>query len=176
MSHKELRWEPSDLLPGAEVALGVLYCTVLYCTVLYCTVLYCTVLYCTVLYCTVLYCTGLDQSVGYNVIYHKLLFQKMEIIGFSQKSLSLFKDYLENRRQIVTVDGQMSDEVYIGPVSCSLYLLYIMDLPLLFQDITTSIETIENTETGGQNMKVKRVELKTTPPQVVTNRTKKTKK
>ena len=120
----------------------MLHCTALYCAVLHCTVLlYCTVLYCTVLYCTVLYCTVLYCTV--TVLYCTVLYCTV---------LIYFKNYLQNRRQQVTLEGTYSDELHSGPfsviqgsvLSCLLFLIYTLDIPMLFLNTRLSIEKLHN--------------------------------
>ena len=83
----------------------------------------------------------LDQSAAYDVVWHPLLLQKLEILGFQEKTLKLFKSYLSDRRQRVLVDSFLSDELAIGPLSvCQgstlsgiLYIIYTLDYPLIYQ-------------------------------------------
>ena len=62
----------------------------------------------------------LDQSAAYNIVWHPLLIQKLQILGFQEKSLKLFKSYLSDRRPRVLVDSFLSDEAgYRSPVCLS---------------------------------------------------------
>ena len=88
----------------------------------------------------------LDQSAAYDTISHKILIDKMSILGFQENTTKYFTSYLTDRQQSVYVDGFLSDSLHIGQVSvvqgsvlsCLLYLIYIMDLPLLFEDTPVS--------------------------------------
>ena len=97
----------------------------------------------------------LDQTAAYDIISHDLLMKKLEILGFSQHTLQLFKNYLSNRSQETIVDGTYSNELFSGPtsviqgsvMSCTLFLIYTMDLPYLFTQTRTKIENyVENKE------------------------------
>ena len=82
----------------------------------------------------------LDQTSAYDLISHKILIQKMKLLGFDEHTVDYFTSYLANRSQITIVDGTKSEELYSGPMSviqgsmlsCLLFLLYTLDLPLLF--------------------------------------------
>ena len=84
----------------------------------------------------------LDQSKAYNLVSHDLLLKKLEIIGFQPQALRIMKSFLENRKQYVQVDGFRSENLMVGPnsvvqgsvLSCTLYLIFILDLPELFHN------------------------------------------
>ena len=90
----------------------------------------------------------LDQSSAYDVICHQKLIEKMKILGFDNNAIQFFKDYLNRRRQMVTVDTFQSETLFTGPLSvCQgstlsglLYLIYTLDYPLLFFEKKISIE------------------------------------
>ena len=90
----------------------------------------------------------LDQTAAYDIISHEILVKKMELLGFTQHTLELFKSYLKNRSQKVMVDGTTSEELFSGPtsviqgsvMSCTMFLLYTLDLPYLFTETITKIE------------------------------------
>jgi hypothetical protein len=85
---------------------------------------------------------ALDQSAAYDIICHKILLKKLRILGFNNNTLNLFRSYLEDRTQQVSVDGALSEKLHIGPMSvvqgsilsCLLFLLYTLDLPLLLHE------------------------------------------
>ena len=90
----------------------------------------------------------IDQSAAYDTIDHPILLEKMEAVGFNNSTLNYFKSYLKDRRQSIHMEGDVSDELYIGnmsviqgsTLSCLLYLLYTLDLPLLFYNSKLTIK------------------------------------
>ena len=55
--------------------------------------------------------TLLDLSAAFNTMDHNILLQRLEhTFGISDSALSLFRSYLSDRTQIVTVNGLRSDE------------------------------------------------------------------
>ena len=94
----------------------------------------------------------LDQTAAYDIIYHPILINKMEKLGFDNHTLNYFKNYLKDRRQQVTLDGQYSHELHSGPfsviqgsvLSCLLFLIYTLDIPVLFLETTLKIEEYIN--------------------------------
>ena len=82
----------------------------------------------------------LDQSKAYDVISHPILLDKMKILGFSMKTLAIFKNYLNGQRQYVVIDSFPSQPLLVGPtsvtqgsiLSCVLYLIFIMDITDIF--------------------------------------------
>ena len=94
---------------------------------------------------------ALDQSSAYDLIDHRILLSKLQILGFDREALSWFTSFLSNREQCVYVDGHYSDYLHIGHksviqgsvMSCLLYLIYVLDIPNLFH---TSQHKIEDTD------------------------------
>ena len=82
---------------------------------------------------------AMDQSAAYDLIDHQILL-KMTILGFDKKNTDWFQNYLNNRQHKVYIDGAWSDTLHVGGksviqgsvLSCALYLIYVMDIPLLF--------------------------------------------
>ena len=107
----------------------------------------------------------LDISAAFDTVWHKGLLAKLEQIGLDDKVLDMFTSYLENRKQVVVVDGQISDEKYVkcgvpqgsklGPL---LFIIYINDIIkdiesdiLVFADDTTLLASgTDPAETSAQ--------------------------
>ena len=107
----------------------------------------------------------LDISAAFDKIWHNGLIAKLNQIGVEDKQLNLFKSYLDNRKQIVVVDGIKSETESIkagcpqgsrlGPL---LFIIYINDLTenlesdiIIFADDTTILATGRNSnETSAQ--------------------------
>ena len=90
----------------------------------------------------------LDQTAAYNIIFHPILLQKMELLAFKNHTLTYFKNYLSNRRQQVSLEGTLSNELHSGPfsviqgsvLSCLHFLIYTLDIPLLFLEARLNLE------------------------------------
>ena len=90
----------------------------------------------------------LDQSAAYDIICHEKLVQKLEILGSNSTTTTFFKNYLKQRRQSVTVESFQSDTLESGPLSVcqgstlsgSLYLVYTLDYPLIFNHRKLSLQ------------------------------------
>jgi hypothetical protein len=101
-------------------------------------------------YCIALF---LDLKKAFDVCSHEILFKKIKKFGINGLTLKWFESYLNDRTQVVDIDGVISEPRYInisvlqgsilGPI---LFLMYINDLPLstdlksfLFADDTTGL-------------------------------------
>lgn len=97
----------------------------------------------------------LDLSKAFDSISHPLLIQKVKLYGISDTNLDLLRSYLLNRKQVVKVNGELSDPrmtnrgvpqgSVLGPL---LFILFINDItkalehtPVLYADDTTIILT-----------------------------------
>ena len=102
-----------------------------------------------------------DLSKAFDCVSHAILLKKLNTFNFNASSIKLIKSYLENRKQSVRLEDEISSELYVkagvpqgsilGPV---LFLIYINDLPnalgniacLLYADDTTLSMSHHNLE------------------------------
>jgi hypothetical protein len=103
------------------------------------------------------FCIGIfiDLRKAFDVCSHSILLKKLKHLGIKNQALAWFKSYLENRKQQVDINGNLSNEEIInisvlqgsilGPI---LFLCYINDLPnsstlatLLFADDTAGFSS-----------------------------------
>ena len=72
----------------------------------------------------------LDLSAAFDLVNHNLLLEKLKLMGFSNEVIKWFESYLENRSQVVYVDGKLSGvkKVKIGVPQGTVLgaLLYIL--------------------------------------------------
>ena len=115
----------------------------------------------------------LDQSKAYDLINHKILIQKLKALGIKGNSLKLIENFLTDRQQYVHLQGFDSDQLEIGPqsviqgstLSCYLYLVYILDIQMVFHSTRHTPEQQRNctkTNTGNKTF-VDDCSLKITP-------------
>ena len=101
----------------------------------------------------------LDQSKAYDLVNHGILMEKFKILGFNRKSLAVIESYLSDRKQFVEIQGIRSDNLTVGPqsvtqgstLSGALYLIAILDLPLIFQ--AEQMSPLQMSDSKDQNVK-----------------------
>ena len=95
----------------------------------------------------------MDQSLAYDLVDHRILLQKLETLGLDRLSIQLMRSYLENRQQSVQVESFISPPLMSGPrsviqgsaLSCVLYIIFTLDLPLIFDTESIQINHEEYT-------------------------------
>ena len=95
----------------------------------------------------------MDQSMTFNIVDHSILLNKNKMLGLDQHSMQVMQSYLEDRTQTVYLEGFTSDSLHIGArsvvqgsaLSCVLFLVFTLDLPLIFDNETLTVEQEDNT-------------------------------
>ena len=101
----------------------------------------------------------LDQSKAYDLVSHTILLQKFKILGFNSKAVNTKQSYLSHRKQYIELQGFQSQDLLVGQqsvtqgstLSCAMYLMYILDLPYIFQEQVIPPEQQRNSNT--ENLK-----------------------
>ena len=78
-----------------------------------------------------------DQQSAYNVISHTILAEKLRRYKFSEKTVSWFETYLNNRKNKVAIQAKISEELEVGDKGAPegsvlgglLFAIYSNDLP-----------------------------------------------
>ena len=95
----------------------------------------------------------IDQSLAYDLVDHSILLRKLKSLGLDKHSMMLMNSYLENRQQSTQVESFISEPLLIGrrsvvqgsAMSCILYIIFTLDLPLVFDEESLSIHQAETT-------------------------------
>ena len=75
------------------------------------------------------------MSAAFDLVDHNLLLEKLKIYKVDSSTVNWLDSYLSNRRQKVSIDGTMSDELEVtlgvpqGSILGLLYVIYTSDLP-----------------------------------------------
>ena len=94
-----------------------------------------------------------DFSKAFDTVDYRTLLRELHTIGFSERLLYLFRDYLSNRQQLVQIDDKISEKLQVnfgvpqgsilGPVLFNLYVRTISangkSNYLLYADDTTML-------------------------------------
>jgi hypothetical protein len=99
---------------------------------------------------------ALDIAGAFDTVWHLRLLQKCKAYGLAGKLLLWLEDYLRNRQQLVSVDGECSEKLPVGAgvpqgsiLGPIMFLLYINDLPgvlaaetIMFADDCTLLQKV----------------------------------
>jgi hypothetical protein len=111
--------------------------------------------------------TLVDLTKAFDTISHSVLLNKLQFYGIELKELNLIATYLIDRKQVVRVNGEISDELIVkrgvpqgsilGPF---LFLIYMNDfptmshtIPILYADDTTLLTSSKDMECLKADMK-----------------------
>ena len=83
-----------------------------------------------------------DFMKAFDMVSHNILLQKLENTGIGGDFLLWLKDYLANRKQFVSIDGQILRGSVLGPV---LFSTFIDDFPAAVQSAETFLYADDTT-------------------------------
>ena len=94
---------------------------------------------------------AMDQSLAYDLVDHVILLKKLAAIGMDAQAIKLMTSYLKDRRQSVQVESFISPSLHMGArsviqgsaLSCSLYIIFTLDLPLIFSEQSIDVRQEE---------------------------------
>ena len=102
----------------------------------------------------------LDLSAAFDLVNHKLLLEKLKLLGFNNEVIKWFKSYLTDRSQVVYIDGKLSNpkQVDIGVPQGSvlgalLYILFTGDIPEVVHGYCTDCIEGKKDTTPSKNRK-----------------------
>ena len=92
----------------------------------------------------------MDQSKTYDLVDHPILLLKLKALGLDEHAIKFMDTYLNNRIQSVYIEGKYSYPLHTGcrsviqgsGLSNIMYLIFILDLPLIHQEQVLSIPLI----------------------------------
>ena len=99
-----------------------------------------------------------DQSAAFDVCDHKILLDKLEVLGVDEDAIEWFSSYLDGRQQAVYIDGALSDKKLLekagvpqgGTLYPLLYNIFCSDLPMIVNDNETNNNDSETTNNDNE--------------------------
>ena len=96
--------------------------------------------------------TCIKCSAAFDLVGHSVLLKKLRLYGFSEETVKWFKEYLENRKQVVQVESKRSEAKDIGENSVPqgsvlavlLFLITQNDFPAAMEEEGNSILYVDD--------------------------------